>query len=59
MEESISLVSSAVVILQQQHDWESLGARAKIKLLQAETLKVRGARVSSQTLYQPWIRELW
>jgi hypothetical protein len=58
-EESIALVSEAVAVLRSSHDWESLGAREKIKLLQIETLKVRGAKISSQTLYQPWIRSLW
>lgn len=58
-EESIRDVEAAVARLQQEHDWESLSIRSRIKLLQAETLKTRGAKISTQTLYQPWVRPLW
>lgn len=58
-EEAIADVSAAVAALSKSHNWESLGVRSRIKLLQTETLRTRGAKISTQTLYQPWIRGLW
>lgn len=60
MEESIRLVTQAVANLKAQHpDWRALGARARIRLLKQETLKIRNAAISTQTLYQEWIKPLW
>lgn len=59
MDESIALVTAAVDALKKLYDWDSLGARAKIRLLQIETLNMRGAEISSQTLYQEWIKDIW
>lgn len=60
IEESIRAIEDAVIALKQKHpDWDSLGVREKIDLLKAETLKQRGAAISSQTLYREWCRDLW
>lgn len=60
IEESIQAIEDAVVVLRAKHpDWDSLRVRKKIDLLKAETLKQRGAAISSQTLYREWCRDLW
>lgn len=59
-DESIQVVQEAVAILRRQYaDWSNLSVRSRIKLLQTETLKSRGVKISSQTLYRPWVRGLW
>lgn len=59
IEESIALVEQAVKNLSETTNWDSLNVRQKIKLLKEETLKIRGTTISSQTLYRPWVRDLW
>ncbi len=58
-EESIKAVEDAIKVLKSQYDWDTLNVPQKIKLMQEESLKKRGVTVSKQTLYRPWIRDLW
>lgn len=59
IQDTIADVTAAVAKLKTSHDWDSLGARERIKLIQTETLPSRKAKISSQTLYRPWARPLW
>ncbi len=59
IQETIDDVSAAVAVLQKLDNWDSLGARARIKLIQDQARSARKAKISSQTLYRPWVRDLW
>jgi hypothetical protein len=59
MQEAIKSVKLAVKKLRQEHDWDTLNTRQKIRLLQQETRAARGTAISSQTLYREWIKDLW
>lgn len=59
IQQTIDDVSAAVEKLRKLDDWESLGVRQRITLIQNETLPTRKAKISSQTLYRPWVRDLW
>ena len=60
VKESIKVVTDAIAVLRQEHpDWDDFGTRKKIDFLRQETLKCRGAAISSQTLYRDWVRPLW
>lgn len=59
-EASIEWVRAAVGSLRQTlPDYASLKVKQKMRLIQAEVRKSRGTGISSQTLYQPWIKALW
>jgi len=59
IQQTIDDVTAAVEKLRKLDDWESLGVRQRITLIQNETLPTRKAKISSQTLYRPWVRDLW
>jgi biotin operon repressor len=59
MNEVARAVEEAVSILAQDQDWETLSKRQRIALIQEQTRKTRGVAISTQTLYRPWVKNLW
>jgi biotin operon repressor len=59
MDEAARAVEEAVSILAQDQNWETLSKRKRITLIQEQTRKTRGVAISTQTLYRPWVKNLW
>lgn len=57
--ESTEIVAIAVENLKQQGGWDRLNVRGKIAAIKAETKKLRGAAVSTQTLYREHVKDIW
>ncbi|MCD8489506.1 MAG: hypothetical protein LRZ84_22900 [Desertifilum sp.] len=57
--ESAEVVAIAVDKIKARGDWEGLNVRGKIAAIKEEVRSLRGAAISTQTLYRDHVKPLW